>query len=348
MRAWIVSVVIALCASDAVAAPQGADVVVVIDRAMAPEKLEVVTRALAGVGSAFAPADRLAVVAYARSARVAAPLVPPGAKLAAQLGSITYAEGGNAAVGLRAAYDLLARSKRYTKHVVLISERDLDMSLPIFEKLRVGGITVQPIAYQTTASVRSVANPAQLRAVVTAATTLVPVRPTMAVVVVLDRSGSMNGTKLEAAKELARMTIEILDVDDMVAVVGFDSEVGVIVRPQRAANRMRMSADVSRVQGGGGTNIYAGLKESFEILQGIAADVKHVVLLTDGDAATDGLTDLVLAMRDARITVSAVGFGGADRTLLSTIAQLGKGRLYMADDMGQLPRLFMSAPSVAP
>ncbi len=166
-------------------------------------------------------------------------------------------------------------------------------------------------------------------------------QPDIAVALVIDRSGSMQGPKLEAAKESARVTAEVLSPNDIITVVAFDSEAQVFVRPTRASNRMRISNDIARLQSGGGTNIFPGLKEAFELLQGINAKVKHVILLSDGEAPTDGLAELVRDMHASRITVSAVGVQGADRNMLAMITDEGEGRLYMVEDIGSLPKIFM-------
>ena len=62
-----------------------------------------------------------------------------------------------------------------------------------------------------------------------------------------------------------------------------------------------------------------------------------MVLLSDGEADTEGIEELVKAMRTAKITTTAIGIPGADRNLLNVIG----ARLYMVEDLGALPKIFL-------
>jgi uncharacterized membrane protein len=166
-------------------------------------------------------------------------------------------------------------------------------------------------------------------------------QPQLAIVLCIDRSGSMTGEKIELAKDAAKATAELLGPEDLIGVTAFDSAAVPIVRLQRAANRVRIATDISRLSPGGGTNILPALREAYEELDPTPAKIKHVILLTDGQASYDGIAELVDEMSQHKITVSAVGVGaGADKTLLTMIAERGGGRFYYTQDAQNIPKIF--------
>lgn len=165
--------------------------------------------------------------------------------------------------------------------------------------------------------------------------------PQVAMVLVLDRSGSMSGMPMEMAKAAAKATADTLASDDLLEVIAFDSSPTRVVRMTPAKHRARIQNDIARIQAGGGTEIFSALDAAYQSLTVTRARRKHVILLTDGQAPHNGIRDLVQAMAAEGITATAVGLGsGIDETLLRMIADLGGGRLYKVADPQSLPRVF--------
>jgi hypothetical protein len=124
-------------------------------------------------------------------------------------------------------------------------------------------------------------------------------------------------------------------------VIAFDSRPKRFVKMQPARYRDRIVGAVSRIQPGGGTEIFASLDMAYQDLAGVEARKKHIVLLTDGNASSDGIHELASAAFAEGITVTTVGLGGgANRSLLTMIAEAGGGRFHAADDPSKLPRIF--------
>jgi Ca-activated chloride channel family protein len=164
---------------------------------------------------------------------------------------------------------------------------------------------------------------------------------TLALALVIDKSGSMAGAKMELTKEAARATAEAMPAADQIAVITFDSQAQAVVRLQRAANRQRIFGDIARIHASGGTNILAGLREAVDELLPARARKKHIILLSDGQSPYEEIPDLVDAAQTAKITMSAVGVGdGADQTLLKMVAARGGGRFYHTRDPASIPRIF--------
>lgn len=166
--------------------------------------------------------------------------------------------------------------------------------------------------------------------------------PALALALVIDRSGSMAGEKMELAKEAARATAEVLSPDDFLAVIGFDSVAERTVPLQSASNRLAIQRDIGRLAPRGGTAIFPALDAAYQDLAGSRAATRHVILLTDGQTNEPGIPELVSAMRADGITVTSVGVGSdVNRTLLSEVADVGGGRAYFTTDPSSIPRIFL-------
>ena len=165
--------------------------------------------------------------------------------------------------------------------------------------------------------------------------------PSVAMAVVVDRSGSMTGLPLEMAKAAAKATVGVLSSDDLIEVIAFDSQPTRYVKMQPARNRSRITGEIARIQPGGGTEIFPALDAAYQDMTVTQARKKHVILLTDGKASHSGIRDLASAMIAEAITVTTVGLGGdVDEPLLKMIAEVGGGRYHAVADPNNLPRIF--------
>ena len=166
-------------------------------------------------------------------------------------------------------------------------------------------------------------------------------KPSLAIVLAIDKSGSMAGVKIELAKDAAKGAVELLGGRDQIGVLAFDGETYWVSPLHRASDVGMVSERISTIQSGGGTNMYPAMVQAYAALVPAEAQLKHVILLTDGISAPGDFGAITAQLAKAQITVSTVAVGdAADRELLQTIAQQGKGRYYFCEDAQSVPEIF--------
>ena len=165
--------------------------------------------------------------------------------------------------------------------------------------------------------------------------------PSLAMVLVIDKSGSMGGIKIELAKEASRAAVELLGRRDKIGVVAFDGSPFWISEMHDASDKHYLSNQIGSITAGGGTNLYPALEQAYFALTETTAKLKHVIVLSDGQSQDGDWYGIASAMRADRITVSTVGIGsGADMNLLGNLANWGGGREYFTQDPYNIPQIF--------
>ncbi len=177
--------------------------------------------------------------------------------------------------------------------------------------------------------------------------------PTVAIVLVIDTSGSMEAfgaelAKEELAKEIASSVIDHLGPHDQIGVLSFDQEYRWLVPLTEARHRARILGEVARLRAGGGTVMYPALAEALRALRASPAKLRHVIVLSDGLTDPGDFRHLAAAMAEQKITLSTVAIGSdADVGFMRHLAEWGGGRSYVAKDLYSIPEIFTTEAFLA-
>jgi Ca-activated chloride channel family protein len=166
------------------------------------------------------------------------------------------------------------------------------------------------------------------------------------VALVLDRSGSMSGEPLEAAKQAAIRFATFLGERDRLAVVAFDDQIATVFGPQPAGDVTAEEA-IKRIEVRGSTNLSGGWLKGREHVQSQLVDgTNRIVLLTDGQA-NQGITDtnklekLARGAMSDRVSTTCIGFGADfNEDLLQGMGAAGGGNYWYVESVDQMGDIF--------
>jgi len=162
------------------------------------------------------------------------------------------------------------------------------------------------------------------------------------IVLIMDKSSSMEGKKMELARLAAIGVIENLRPIDLVGVLIFDNSFQWAVPIRRAEDRPLIKRLVAGITPDGGTQIAPALTEGYRKILPINATFKHVVLLTDGISEEGDSISLARESASQRVTISTVGLGqDVNRAYLEKVATTAKGKPYFLTDPSNLEQILL-------
>lgn len=171
--------------------------------------------------------------------------------------------------------------------------------------------------------------------------------PGLALVFVMDRSGSMGDPagggipKIEILKRAALRSLEVLDQDDWVGLIAFDTDYTWIVHLKPLGDKREFNTNIQKLTANGGTDLYFALKEAFDTLEKTPARIKHILAFTDGhnnNKREREYRELYERLTRSSVRISTLGIDRApNEEFLMDLAAAGRGRYQRVQEFTDLP-----------
>ena len=163
-----------------------------------------------------------------------------------------------------------------------------------------------------------------------------------AIVLILDKSSSMEGQKMRLARQSAIGVVKKLQPTDQVGVLVFDNSFLWAVPMAPNSDPRTVQRLIEGIIADGGTQIAPALREAFQQIRPTTAAYKHILLLTDGISEEGDSLELARAAAKLKITISTVGLGlDVNRAYLERVAQTAQGQAYLLADVSRLRQLVL-------
>ncbi len=162
---------------------------------------------------------------------------------------------------------------------------------------------------------------------------------------VIDRSGSMAGQKIEYTRQAAKVLVQNLGAADTLSIVLYNDTVETLLMPEKVTNKDLINQQISKIKPGGTTNLSGGWLEGCQLVaRNMSGDqLNRVILMSDGLAnrgvvRPDQLIPMTQIKQNDGVTTTTMGLGkDFNEDLLMQMANAGGGAFY-----------FIESPEVAP
>ncbi|MFL6353548.1 MAG: VWA domain-containing protein [Bryobacteraceae bacterium] len=162
------------------------------------------------------------------------------------------------------------------------------------------------------------------------------------VALIIDKSSSMEGRKIDLARLSAIGVVDHLRPTDTIGVLIFDNSFQWAVPMRHAEDKSLIRRLISGITPDGGTQIAPALAEAYWKVLSSKATYKHIVLLTDGISEEGDSIELAREALGHQVTISTVGLGqDVNRSYLEKVAATSGGRSYFLNEPQGLEQILL-------